>query len=332
MKNIVLTLTLAVGLTIPFLRLRGQEVEDIVRKAAPGAADFATQSPKEFENPAQPFGVLTEPNWVNYHAVGNQFGNRSGSHPLIIRSSEPDPKDQAQLEEDLRVMLHLLDKSVDNKISRDRYNTALGINLYFQPGANPSRAIYLEDYGALFLLRVPFPLVAPAKPEPEQEKAPTNSTWEQARREVYGEPNPYRAAPGPRVEEFDQEKVDNLKDSLIDALKNAGNIRGLKTDDNITITVLGSGGSGPRFITKIAKPGSGAKGQAFGATVARGSTLTLRVRKSDVDAFARNKLSPEEFRKKVHWATYVSAGEGPGETTVGLWGYPQGEDLDAVTR
>src|SRR5262249_45858965 len=234
MKNIVLILTLLIGLTIPFLRLPAQEAEDIVKNAAPGAADFPNGAPNELENPPPPLGLLTEPNWSSFHAAGNQFGNRSAIHPLIIRSSEPDPKDQAQLEEDLRVMLHLLDKSIDRKTSRDGYNTALGISLYFQPGAIPSRAISLEDYGAIFLLRVPFPLVAPARPDPEQEKAPTNSTWEQARREVYGGPDPYRATPAPRLEEFDQEKVDSLKDSLIDALKNASNIRGLKGAHNIT--------------------------------------------------------------------------------------------------
>ena len=45
---------------------------------------------------------------------------------------------------------------------------------------------------------------------------------------------------------------------------------------------------------------------------ARGSILTIRAKKSDADLFAKGKLTPEDFRKKLSVTTYTGDGSGWG--------------------
>ena len=62
-------------------------------------------------------------------------------------------KEQANLEEDLAVMSHILDKALNEKGGwRQPATTAMGVNVYFSPSSTPLRSLYLEGYGALFLL------------------------------------------------------------------------------------------------------------------------------------------------------------------------------------
>jgi hypothetical protein len=211
----------------------------------------------------------------------------------------------------LMVMSHLLEKTIHSKLGDQRKgNTALGIDLFFNPAANPVRSMFLEDYGVVFMLNVNFPLLAPPKGEPDKEKPSSDSTWEEAKRELYGQHDGVKIEAGP-VEEFDQENVDKLKAALTEALKNASNIRGLKPDDTITISVCGAAGRAFKYRLAGRQSSNMSWGETFGITrpaaPMTGSILTLRVKKSDVDAFSRNKLSPEEFRKKVRSAVYAGA-------------------------
>src|SRR5256886_14538876 len=118
-------------------------------------------------------------------------GHDGPGRALVIRTSDADAKAQGNLEEDLAVMSRILDKTLAQKLDEDRPNRFMGINVLFGPGSSPIRSLYLEGYGALFLLNVNFPLLPPPqKAEQTKEKSETDSTWEEARRENYGE---YRA-------------------------------------------------------------------------------------------------------------------------------------------
>jgi hypothetical protein len=265
---------------------------------------------------------------------------------LIIRSTDTDPKTQANLEEDLAVMSRIFDKALAEKLGKQQSaRTAMGINVYFTPGTSPIRSLYLDGYGALFMLNAGFPLLSPpARPEPQKEETPTGSTWEEAKRELYGQPAEARVAAGP-VEEYDESKVNQLKDALLEALKSATNIRNLKSDDSVTVCVFGGAGAAPvrtrtSSTVRVVRmnggaappPGYTASGTATlppGYTAApneqwvmaggdngapaRGTIMTIRVKKSDVDAFAKGRLNLDEFRKKASITAYagnVSAGNG----------------------
>src|SRR5881628_804850 len=93
------------------------------------------------------------------------------------------------------------------------------------------------------LLNAPFPLVPPPAGKNEEEKRDSN--WERARREVYAQGQGGDVPVGPQAfEPFSEEKVNRMKDALVEAIRNAVNIRGLRPDDNLTVCVLGGGGPG----------------------------------------------------------------------------------------
>jgi hypothetical protein len=239
-------------------------------------------------------------------------GGRGAGKSLVIRSTDSDPKEQANLEEDLSVMAHILDKAVEEKLGdQARRHQAMGINVVFGSSSAPFRSLYLDGYGALFLLHVSFPLVAAPKPEVREPNTQTSSTWEEARQELYGEPGQPRVVTRP-AEQYDEEKVNQLKDSVLDALKNASNIRDLKADDSITVCIFGAAGSSAKIRSTVKRAGAGA-GVSKQIWVAsdgkrgrtRGTIMTIRVRKSDADAFAKGKSTLDDFRKKARIAAYV---------------------------
>src|SRR3989442_7616660 len=134
-------------------------------------------------------------------------------------------------------------------------------------------------------------LPTPEKPEATKEKSETDSAWEEAKQELYGQSDPwvqvgkgfkFGMSPGPQ-QEYDKDKVDDLKESLLEALKNATNIRNLKADESITVCAFGGVSAAPgktRAWTKRA-PGDDASWNEVLVTedgpLARGTIMTIRV-------------------------------------------------------
>src|SRR5439155_2674090 len=146
------------------------------------------------------------------------------------------------------------------------------------------------------MLKVGFPLLPTPIKETQKEKSETSSTWEEAREELYGHPDDSKAMLAGPGEEYDEDKVTSLKDSLFEALKNAKNIRDLKADDSVTVCVFGGPGAGKaqaRTTSRrtLAPPAVGETHYfVFGdhnASQGRSTVLTIRVKKADVDAFAK---------------------------------------------
>src|SRR5260370_24268801 len=166
---------------------------------------------------------------------------------VVIESREPDPNAIATVEEDLNVMSRILEKAISPSQDESRRFMGIEVHSLFGPAAG-ARNLYLEGYGAVFLLNVDFPLLAPpeGKTEPKV-KEPASSEWEDARQELYGNPlqrqselSWARTARG-KAEPYDPEKVEDLKTSLFDGLKNATHIRSLKPDEAIVVGVTGPG-------------------------------------------------------------------------------------------
>jgi hypothetical protein len=243
----------------------------------------------------------------------NSLGDRS----LVVPGNQVDTEERREMQEDLNIMGRLLEKLTSPKYQDAESFQAMGIKLQSLSGsAGAPRNIYLDGYGALFFLRVKLPLVGPPQKEDDEDttaEEPVSSAWEEARADVYGERRQRAFGRGGR-EEFDENKVEHLKESLMEALKNATHMRHLKANETVTIMVAGDGGrlvegarrvragfggpNAPRVdVFKYVEPGR--PGSAAG-----GSTLLLRVTKSDVDAFANDKLTSEEFRKKVTTLAY----------------------------
>jgi hypothetical protein len=250
---------------------------------------------------------------------------------LVIRTSDAEAKSQGKLEEDLAVMSRILDKKL-SELDDEKPRRAMGIDVFLAPGSSPIRSLYLESYGALFMLGVNFPLLPPPeKAEPTKEKSETDSTWDEAKRELYGTADAWSQAgtafkfamAGEAPEEYDEKKVDDLKEGLLDALKNATNIRNLKPDETITVCVFGGASASPGTVRKTKNRTSDPSDNDADALLitdrrasARGTIMTLRVKKADVDAFAKGKLNADEFRKKAAVTVYIGDAGGWG----GGWG------------
>jgi len=259
---------------------------------------------------------------------------KGASKTLVVRSSETDSKTVGNLEEDLAVMSRIFDKALAQQLDEDHRPRAMGIDVFFAPGSSPVRSLYLEGYGALFMLNANFPLLPPPeKPEEAKEKPETDSTWEEAKKELYGrQPGVGEIVdlalsgrydgPSGSEPEYDEGKVNQLKDALLNALKNGTNIRNLKADDAITVCVFGRAGAHSARAKYIKKrnPEPGTIPQELEvyndfvkqSDGARVSIMTLRVKKSDVDAFAKNNLDLDAFRKKVVITTYAGNSGGWG--------------------
>jgi hypothetical protein len=235
---------------------------------------------------------------------------------LLVRTSSPEPKSQVALEEDLAVMAHLLTKAIDELPGgQARPMNALGIELTEWSRSGPMRSLYLDNYGAVFFLGVGFPLVAPEEKPPE-EKPGADSAWEDARQELYGL-RPNGVMGGEPAEEYSQEKVAKLKETLLESLKNAANIRELKPDEFITIWVAGgvTGGAARHRVFKNNPPG--ALGGNFEVadqpgSISRRTILTIRATKTDIDSYAKGSLTAEEFQKHARITAYTDDARGAG--------------------
>jgi hypothetical protein len=236
---------------------------------------------------------------------------------LVVQSSTADSATLANAEEDLSVMALILRKATGAPRAEDR-RVALGIEVDSTVFGSSSgaRNIYLDGYGALFLLGVRFPLLPP--PEKTEEKDPklASSDWAQAREEFLSGgtgPAPYKVAleqvwtrsNRQPAEEYDAEKVEELKAALLQALKNATHIRMLKPSDFITVVIQGAEAAPPE---KRGGRGSNKGGRT--ADTGRDETvMTFRVKQPDVTAFAKGSMDLETFRKRAAIQTYTRRGD-----------------------
>jgi len=266
-------------------------------------------------------------------SFGAGFGGASpqrSARALIIPKDGSDAKSLGEVEEDLGLMAHILDKAVS---SGDKAARAMGIAVISKfPGLTTTpQNLYIEGHGAIFLLNVNYPLVPPpAKADKEETKEPENNEWEEARREL-ARPSKGQAGGDPFVifeerfsadaawngkfpaAEYDADKVEDLKKDVITALKNAANIRRLKSDELITVVISGAeaGAATKTFKAAPAKPGN-AKNERLVARVSSGerervsdgAKMIIRVRKADTEAFQNGKLDFDAFRKKVTVQVY----------------------------
>ena len=230
---------------------------------------------------------------------------------LVVQTSNPDPTAIANAEEDLSVMALILRKATGGSRGDDK-RIALGIEVDSTVFGSSSgaRNMFVEGYGALFLLGVRFPLIAPPdKSDESKAKDTPGNDWTEAREEFLNSERSsfevqldraWAGANRAAAEEYDADKVEDLKTALLEALKNAMHIRALKPDDFVTVVIQGAEASRSEKASGRTKATAGSRGSSR-----RGETvMTLRVKKSDADAFAKGNLDLAGFRKKAVVQTY----------------------------
>ncbi len=221
---------------------------------------------------------------------GIMGGASARAESPVVVAAKLDTAEIAQSQEDLSIMHRILLKAAGSQGDRDHQEFASGIVLSTFPGLKQPRSFQLEGYGAVFLLRVKYPLVgAPASKEESKPEKQQNQTWEETKREIYGgQDGSSRVFINKTVRKdnpparFDSEQVGRLQRAVSLSLKNASNLRHLQADDRVLVVVTGPKAGSP-------------KGE---------STLTLQARKSDIDSFAKGSLKDDEFLKKVTARAY----------------------------
>ena len=209
----------------------------------------------------------------------------------------------------------------------DSYDSILG-----RSTGNTISSMYLQGYGALFLMKVDFPFSGPSETKPQQEeteKEDVDEVWEQTKQQIY-QPrvrtttSSRRVAERPEVE-YDAQRVENLKTTLIQSLKHAANIRALKQDESVIIRIAGSGRSSSiisvenqetQIIVRMNENGRNPAiiavkpedYQDFIKSFSTPEVLVIRAKKSDIDAFAKGELDFDQFREKVQILSYPLLG------------------------
>ena len=303
--------------------LAAQREAAVDRMPAP-VAQAAPQVPAIPPTPrsAPPPAIAVNGPWSSFRSGGT-------SPVLVIPSAEIQPEDVAAIAEDMNIMSRIFVKNLEEDriaparsgflaLSRDPLVTLLG-------GGSSIESMYLQGYGALFLMKADFPLSPPPQVEEEkqtEQKTETDAVWEQMRRDIYEPQEAARDSHKEPEEKYDAEKVENLKTTLIKSLKHAANIRSLKSDESVILTVTGSGRSSGTHLAAIQGRGGGLVQQSEvvvtekgsdGATKARivktppsGQTssfsptvLVIRAKKADIDQFAKGTLDVEQFRQRT---------------------------------
>jgi len=265
---------------------------------------------------------------ANY-AVASSYRTGSSSEaipPLVIQFSSTNQSLVSDWEEDLTVMTHIIEEALQRAADEDLADYKMGIPMLVTPNRSV-RPMYLEGFGAIFMIKVNFPVVAPSANDAQKPER-TESEWEKARGELYGPRRQTSWMPG-NVEsgaEYDPDQVDTLKKELIDALRNVSNFRNLKPDEYVSVTVFGSSNTTPKSAKSSRKKKADAVDAAGKepATVrvrvskpGPGTVLTLRVKKSDVDGFANGTIDMAGFEKKIAMNSYL--GNGYGITSLNSW-------------
>jgi hypothetical protein len=229
--------------------------------------------------------------------------------------------------EDLRIMHRLLTKSLSsNPRNVEKFSIRLGAE------DRQFDAMYLEGFGAVFLLSVDYPLVEPAKFEPKPaEPEPKDPDWAKEQRHPEGETDDgalvgqdFAGEVGATQPEFNPERVNRLRIRMTEAIKHASNIRTLKPKEEVVVVIAGrtqpkafvfapaANNESPKLVatvpvTPVATAGGApapVKWPVISSDRNLQSAMVLRVKKSVVDDLADSKINAEDFRSKIEVSTY----------------------------
>ena len=281
--------------------------------------------------------------------TGSKIRTRTGSENiLVIPTEEIGIEELLTINEDMNVMSQILQNELNRELRDIIGGRMLLENRWVMREIsgryiNTLNCMYLQGYGVLFMMKVDFPLSAPPESqeqEEETEQEDVDEVWEQTRQQIY---QPQTSSTGfysrreneaPEVK-YDAQRVENLKTTLIQSLKHAANIRILKPDESVILSIRGMGifsGEGD-IISMVAIPGTdqimvtlesrgerimkvyeGDISEAF--DISSPTLLVIRAKKSNIDAFAESNLDLEKFREKVQILSYPLLSGSAGGTSV----------------
>ena len=235
----------------------------------------------------------------------NRMTFGTGRKIFVIPSTQIEIKDHLAIERDIRVMSHIFDRVLRKPVNKLGGVFAV-MEDFFGRDSRVTQVVYLEGYGALFFMDVDFALAGPTQPspakEPNEPKEKVDTTWLQAERELYAPASVTgrRSAGGRQGPQYDPGKVELLKKNLVEILRHAANIKALKSDESVILTVVGKVLKPDTVIFRGNKieyhssskwmiPEDAGPTEAHYVS-APPSVLTIRAKKTDIDAFSEGTL------------------------------------------
>lgn len=232
-------------------------------------------------------------------------GGPNASRTLVVPAPDASAEQVGQIREDLTIMSRVLQKTASPETKGGSWfrfdfgDLRLG-------GRSDLDALFLEGYGAVFLLQVDFPLSAPAKEtvKGSDAKMERDSAWEEARREVAGKGPPDDLMDDEDFDDesagkFDENKVERLKERLTAALKSAANVRCLNGSDRVVVQVIGRPGRKSHAMAVHADHKPAAIVSSASDSRAGRSVLTFETTHDAVTAFSEGRLDEAAFAKKL---------------------------------
>lgn len=242
---------------------------------------------------------------LDINGASRLSGGRHAPQTAFVQSKSMERKAKADLAEDMAVMARILDKAAG--VNEPKGVAAMNVTISLLGTPPAARNLYLDDYGLVFFVTTRLAL----QPVPEETVDPkasaTSSDWEEAKQDLYGTQQPadewfvQEVVP---AKEYDAQKVDQLKNAVLEALKNATHVRHLNPLDRIVVLISSGGPAGANPPIWVGSRGRmdliDVKNPAVrNAKADEKSALTITVRKADVDAFASGNMTAEDFRKKA---------------------------------
>lgn len=324
MKSFIRTIAVSVALalvTVSFgdVEAIGQEAEEVRRemRRAKMEMDLAGRKMKEASRRLAAVTPTIEIQMPDVSKVLSTVLARYGSESsrvLVIPTDEIKPKELPMIMEDVDIMARIFDKRLDvADLGLEDYDWWCGDD-FLEWNVPVTKGIFIEGYGVLFLKKVDFPLSPAAEPKKIEEiEGDFDPVWEKTKRRMYSRDKAFRRRHRRSDEEYEPEKVEILKKTLIRSLKHASNIRNLDPGDWVVVTVIGVAAESEevRIMRELEFDDEKViehyedlledeeEGGVSGPTV-----LTLRVKKSDVDAFSKGRTKFEQFSKQVKIVAY----------------------------
>jgi hypothetical protein len=233
---------------------------------------------------------------------------RARNHAILVSSTQTNSETLAALDEDLRVMSHILDKTVSEGAAKNQ-EQMLGIYVTAQPGGRSPQSLYFEGQGVVFIRSVKMPLLPGGHRQTEKDAPQKDSAWEQAKQEVDGPKvrwNKLDLAARREAVPYDADKVEALKRDVVGALKNAAHIRGLGENESVTVVLLGAAEGGGGALYSNSMTGAGMVGMEAPPRdgAGRPATMTIRVKKSDAMAAQSGAIDSAELQKRSVISVY----------------------------
>jgi len=274
--------------------------------------------------------VARSRNRTQYSVLSTSQVRSAKAGIFVVPAGQRKPEDLKPVFEDLHVMCRIFDKRLDpsaaaraaGPMPNARENDLLGMLWAMNKRTVETEALYLDGYGVVFFVNVPFPLVlAESQQEPETESQPAGDPlWQSVREEtLYGNETSAQDRGPEEAEIANRRATTILTESLIQTLRHATNIRSLEADQNIIIRITGKGEPRPgrprsssrrRSAYGGAYDSYGSSGTSTSATKESTlqTTLIIRTTKTTVDDFSAGKLTFEQFKAKAQVITMNAPG------------------------